>query len=186
MSAPPRPGRIAAAVVSLQKAGVDPATVREVVQRAHVGPVLTALMLTSRVGGVNGQPDYLYLRRAGYTLIRVLARLDDFRNGPISAEALAQMDAGFASMRRSGLKAQLGFSYNFPSSWDVSNPPPDAPLAIVLGHLDQLGPVFERNKDVIASMSRGFIGAWGEGHAEALAAAAEHYGRFVGKPVARE
>lgn len=124
----------------------------------------TENLITSQVGGVGGQPDYAFLRRAGYTLIRVLVRLDDFRNGPISEAALAQMNAGFANMRQNGLKAQLGFSYNFPSNWDVSNPPPDAPLSVVLGHLDQLQPVFANNKDVIASMSRGFIGAWGEGH----------------------
>jgi hypothetical protein len=125
----------------------------------------TENLITSQVGGVVGQPDYAFLRRAGYTLIRVLVRLDDFRNGPISQAAIAQMNAGFANMRLRGLKAQLGFAYNFPSSWDVSNPPPDAPLSVVLSHLDQLQPVFQDNKDVIASLSRGFIGAWGEGHA---------------------
>jgi hypothetical protein len=126
----------------------------------------TENLITSTVGGVRGQQDYLFLRRdRGYSLIRVLARLDDFRNGPISQAAIDQMNAGFANMRLNGLKAQLQFSYNFPANWDVSNPPADAPLDVVLGHLDQLKPVLENNRDVIASMSRGFIGAWGEGHA---------------------
>ncbi|MGL4598017.1 MAG: DUF4832 domain-containing protein, partial [Bacteroidia bacterium] len=104
-------------------------------------------------------------RDRGYTIVRILVRLDDFRNGPISDAAIAQMNAGFASMRQNGLKAHLWFMYNFPPTWDVSNPPPDAPLNVVLNHLDQLEPVLKNNKDVIASMSRGFIGAWGEGHA---------------------
>jgi Domain of unknown function (DUF4832)/Domain of unknown function (DUF4874) len=126
----------------------------------------TENLIDSTIGGVKGQPDYLFLRRdRGYTLIRVLVRLDDFRNGPISQAAIDQMNAGFANLRLNGLKAQLGFSYNFPTHWDVSNPPPDAPLNVVLGHLDQLEPVLKNNQDVIASMSRGFIGAWGEGHA---------------------
>ncbi|MEY2849657.1 MAG: hypothetical protein RI885_2324 [Actinomycetota bacterium] len=124
----------------------------------------TENLISSQVGGVAGQPDYRFLRERGYTLIRLLVRLDDFRDRPISGAALAEMDAGFASLRRNGLKGQLNFTYNFPSNWDVSNPPPDAPLPVVLGHLDQLQSVFARNQDVIASMSRGFIGAWGEGH----------------------
>jgi hypothetical protein len=125
----------------------------------------TENLISSTVGGVRGQPDYAFLRKAGYTLIRVLVRLDDFRAGSISDATLAQMNAGFDNMRQNGLKAQLGFSYNFPANWDVSNPPPDAPLPVVLNHLDQLGPIFWKNQDVIASLSRGFIGAWGEGHA---------------------
>jgi hypothetical protein len=134
-------------------------------QNPDRGFYTTENLINSTVGEVRGQPDYAFLRREGYTLIRVLVRLDDFRAGPISDAAIAQMNAGFDNMRQNGLKAQLGFSYNFPSHWDVSNPPPDAPLSVVLSHLDQLAPVFNDNKDVIASLSRGFIGAWGEGHA---------------------
>jgi hypothetical protein len=133
-------------------------------QNPDRGFYTTENLISSATGNVTGQPDYAFVRRAGYTLVRSLVRLDDFRNQPISAAALAQMEAGFANLRQNGLKAQLGFKYNFPANWDVSVKPPDAPLSIVLQHLDQLKPVFDRNKDVIASLSRGFIGAWGEGH----------------------
>ncbi len=122
-------------------------------------------LISSQIGGVTGQPDYAYHRERGHTLVRLIIRLDDFRGGPISEAALAQMNASFANMRQHGVKGILYFMYNFPATWDVSNPPPDAPLSVVLNHLDQLQPVFANNKDVIASMARGFIGAWGEGHA---------------------
>jgi hypothetical protein len=38
----------------------------------------------------------------------------------------------------------------------------DAPLDVILQHLEQLKPVFEKNADVIAMLQAGFIGAWGE------------------------
>jgi hypothetical protein len=40
----------------------------------------------------------------------------------------------------------------------------DAPLSVVMQHLDQLQPLFQQNKDVIAFVQAGFIGAWGEWH----------------------
>ena len=39
---------------------------------------------------------------------------------------------------------------------------PDAPLSVILQHLDQLKPILQENKDVIAVLQAGFIGSWGE------------------------
>jgi Domain of unknown function (DUF4832)/Domain of unknown function (DUF4874) len=133
-------------------------------QNPDRGFFYTTNLINSTVGGVNAQPNYESLRNQGYSLVRTIVRLDDFRSGSISDAALAQMNASFDSLRQNGLKAQVWFMYNFPSTWDVSNPPPDAPLSVVLNHLDQLGPVFQKNSDVIGGLKRGFIGAWGEGH----------------------
>ena len=61
-------------------------------------------------------------------------------------------------MRKAGLKCILRFAYS------GNQTEPDAPLTVVLQHLDQLKPCFEKNMDVIALMQAGFIGAWGEMH----------------------
>jgi hypothetical protein len=44
-------------------------------------------LISSTVGGVSGQPDYAFLRQRGYTLVRSLVRLDDFRDRPICQHA---------------------------------------------------------------------------------------------------
>jgi hypothetical protein len=41
---------------------------------------------------------------------------------------------------------------------------PDAPLQVVMVHLNQLKPVFANNVDVIAYVQGGLVGAWGEWH----------------------
>jgi hypothetical protein len=61
-----------------------------------------------------------------------------------------------ATLRRAGLKCVLRFAYS------GSENEADAPLNIVLQHLEQLRSVFEANADVIAVLQAGFIGAWGE------------------------
>jgi hypothetical protein len=50
----------------------------------------------------------------------------------------------------------LRFAYTTSTTGD------DAPLSRVQSHLDQLAPYLSSNKDVIAVMQAGFIGAWGE------------------------
>lgn len=62
------------------------------------------------------------------------------------------------ALRDAGLKCVLRFAYTD----DMAGM--DAPLSIIKLHLDQLKPVFEENKDVIAFVQAGFIGAWGEWH----------------------
>ena len=37
---------------------------------------------------------------------------------------------------------------------------PDAPLAVILQHLDQIKPILQEYKDVIAVLQAGFIGSW--------------------------
>ncbi|MGL4178382.1 MAG: DUF4874 domain-containing protein, partial [Dermatophilaceae bacterium] len=97
-------------------------------------------------------------RKAGYTLTRLRVRLDEFRNGPISQAKLDEIDAAFASAVKDGVKVLPKIAYNFEAGG------PDASVDVVLGHLDQLKPLFEKHKAVIATTYNGFIGAWGEWH----------------------
>lgn len=97
-------------------------------------------------------------RKENLSLILRLYYLKEFRNAPISNEVLAQMNRDMEVFRKSGLKAIVRFAYS------EAIDEPDAPLATILQHLDQLKPVLEQNKDVIAVLQAGFIGAWGEGY----------------------
>lgn len=84
--------------------------------------------------------------------------LEAFRNQALSTTELALIQEDLNKIRNAGLKAILRFAYSDNIGVD------DAPLAIVEQHLDQLQPIFENNKDVIAFVQTGFIGAWGEWH----------------------
>ena len=96
-------------------------------------------------------------RAGGYSLAIAEVRLDAYRDRPIDAALLAQLDAGFATVRAAGIKVVLRFMYN--AAFDA-----DAPRSVILGHIAQLKPLLQRNADVIAVMQAGFIGAWGEWH----------------------
>jgi len=54
------------------------------------------------------------------------------------------------------------FAYAQGGAWPYSPPYGDAPVEVVLEHIDQLGPVLRNNADVIATVQAGFIGLWGE------------------------
>ncbi|MGL4235669.1 DUF4874 domain-containing protein [Tabrizicola sp.] len=100
----------------------------------------------------------------GITVAYGIVRLDDYRDGPLPEQLLADLESRFALARKHGLKIILRFAYNYPgSSFDYENAK-DAPLPVVLDHIDQLAPVIQANADAIVAMQAGFIGAWGEGH----------------------
>jgi hypothetical protein len=95
-------------------------------------------------------------RAQGRSVVMSRYHIAAFRNGDISPEYIAFLDRDFATARAAGMKQIIRFAYNYPRGG------PDAPLERVLRHLDQLKPVLQRNKDVIATMEAGFIGCWGE------------------------
>lgn len=97
------------------------------------------------------------VRANGYTLARSYVRLDDYRNRPLPDSLLGNLRSGLQQARDHGIKIILRFSYNFGKE-------PDAPLDIVLRHIEQLAPVLNEYQDVIAVLHAGFIGAWGEWH----------------------
>ncbi|MFK8162631.1 MAG: DUF4832 domain-containing protein [Lewinella sp.] len=110
---------------------------------------------------------------AQYSIVSSLAFryffLEDFKAGPISAAYLAGVTADFAAARAAGVKIIPRFAYTddvdgtgCPSF--ICPPYGDAPKNIVLDHIDQLAPILEANKDVIAAVQMGFIGTWGENY----------------------
>lgn len=96
-------------------------------------------------------------RFLGRSLILRLYYLQSFRHQDLNQQFLDLVRADLDAVRRAGLKAILRFAY-------ADGYEPDAPLSIVLRHIEQLHPVFAENYDVIAVVQAGFIGAWGEWH----------------------
>jgi hypothetical protein len=84
--------------------------------------------------------------------------LKQWRTVDLPDSILRFINEDFASIRSAGLKCIARFTY----SANIGEP--DAALPIILRHLDQLKPILRANRDVIAVMQAGFIGAWGEWH----------------------
>ncbi|HMI90887.1 MAG TPA: DUF4832 domain-containing protein, partial [Polyangiales bacterium] len=99
------------------------------------------------------------LRADGYTLIYGKALIDDYRERDLDAALLEQLARGFDAVRSAGLKVLPRFYYA------DDGESPDAPLARVLAHIEQLTPLLREHADVIAVLHPGFVGAWGEWHA---------------------
>ncbi len=102
----------------------------------------------------------------GFRLMRTQVQLGQFRDRPLDEAFLASLSAGFDLMREQGGKAIVRFVYNLPQTrYDAyRGRASDAPLARVLEHIEQLGPVLARHSDVIAWFEGGFVGTWGEWH----------------------
>lgn len=103
------------------------------------------------------------VRQEGLTLVRAYFVIDEFAAAPLPRDALDDLAATFATVRRAGLKIVPRFTYNFPAFADYTRAR-DAPVDRALAHIDQLAPVLVANADVIAFMEAGFVGAWGEWH----------------------
>jgi Domain of unknown function (DUF4832)/Domain of unknown function (DUF4874)/Secretion system C-terminal sorting domain len=100
------------------------------------------------------------LRQDKMTLVRRLYSMTTFRTTEISNSFLQHIQQDMQALRQNGVKAIVRFAYTF----NEAAPHDDAPLALVLKHIEQLAPVLQDNADVIAYLEAGFIGRWGEWH----------------------
>ncbi|WP_343695009.1 DUF4832 domain-containing protein [Flavobacterium sp.] len=96
------------------------------------------------------------LKKENVSLILRLYYLEKFKTSALSQTQLDLIKTDFMRLREAGLKCVLRFAYT--DAQDGS----DASVAVISGHLDQLKPILEENKDVIAFVQAGFVGAWGE------------------------
>lgn len=101
--------------------------------------------------------DLVRMRTSSSLLFRYFG-LKEWRTTTLPDSILQNIAKDFAVVRRAGLKAIIRFAYA------ASMGEPDASLAMILRHIEQLAPVLRKNADVIAVMQAGFIGAWGEWH----------------------
>eukprot|EP00211_Chloroparvula_japonica_P001252 CAMPEP_0119119316 /NCGR_PEP_ID=MMETSP1310-20130426/857_1 /TAXON_ID=464262 /ORGANISM="Genus nov. species nov., Strain RCC2339" /LENGTH=538 /DNA_ID=CAMNT_0007108741 /DNA_START=42 /DNA_END=1658 /DNA_ORIENTATION=+ len=95
---------------------------------------------------------------------RILA--ENFRAADFSTAFLTEISGMFDSLRAAGLKVIPRVTYNSgPDGTPACDPYGcDAPLAQVLRHIEQMGPIWRANMDIIALVDPGFIGGWGEWH----------------------
>jgi hypothetical protein len=138
-----------------------------------------------------GEEDFAGLAAEGLTVAYGIVRLDDYRETGLPPELLADLDQRFAWSRDHGVKIILRFAYNYPDTAFDYETAKDAPLPIVLQHIDQLAPVIAANADTVLAFQAGFIGAWGEWHTssnsldrwEARVTIGEALFRSVPKPI---
>ena len=98
------------------------------------------------------------IKNQGQSLILRLYYLTNFKNTLLSQDMLNMISNDLSLVRQAGIKVILRFAY----SDNIGQS--DAPLNIILSHIDQLKPILQQNSDVIFLMQAGFIGAWGEWH----------------------
>lgn len=110
-----------------------------------------------------GHDDLEAARAGGSSVVRTYYILDRYRDRPLDDEVLAALTTDMATARAEGFKLIVRFGYNFPTNSDYTEAL-DAPLDVVLHHIDQLTLALRANVDVIAHMEAGFVGAWGEWH----------------------
>jgi hypothetical protein len=108
--------------------------------------------------------DLAVQRQEGVSLVFAPIRLDEFRDRDLTPEFLTDLEQQFVKVQRAGLKVIFRVAYNYPDGEFDYLEAKDASLAQVKRHISQLAPVLEKNRDLIAVMQTGFIGAWGEGH----------------------
>jgi hypothetical protein len=100
------------------------------------------------------------------SLVWIYFRLDNYRTRLLDQAALNTIRSVFSTARSRGLKLVIRFVYN-PGPGSTSDPSlanPDAPVDLVLQHIQQLKPLLVENSDVIAVVQVGFVGHWGEWH----------------------
>lgn len=106
--------------------------------------------------GALSQSQISGYRNSGISLVMRYFYLKDFKDKPLTQAVLDEIEQDFATARNAGIKLIPRFAYS------QAQNEPDAPLDIILQHLDQLQPVLTNNADVIATVQAGFIGSWGE------------------------
>ncbi len=96
------------------------------------------------------------LHNEGKTLVQILYYFKDYRDKDLPSGIVSKLNTDMGIIRKNGMKAILRFAYT------SAQTEPDASMNVIKRHLDQMKPVFTVNKDVIACVQAGFIGAWGE------------------------
>lgn len=111
-------------------------------------------------GTVDNPADFSAVVAAGFTTTRWLVRLDAYRNTPTLPISFLNTFRGvLQAAEDNGIKLLLRHVYNYQEL-----PRLDAPLNIMLGHIEQLGVIWHEYEHVIAAVQMGFIGEWGELH----------------------
>lgn len=104
-------------------------------------------------------------RDEGITQILRVFYLEKFVATPeLDQEFLRLVQADYDTARAAGVSVITRFAYVQGGEWPYEPPYGDAPLDVVLAHIQQLAPILQANADVIPVVQNGLIGLWGEGY----------------------
>lgn len=104
----------------------------------------------------------------GTTLIHIDFYLKDYRDTLIPDSYLDVVRQSMQALRDGGCKCILRFAYTGDDSYRAESyatnyeDPREAPLDLVLQHIQQIKPILQEYSDVIFAMEAGFVGIWGE------------------------
>ena len=102
----------------------------------------------------------------GVSMVFLTYYLGDYKYQDLPQSILARIDADLATLRELGLKADphfhYAYDYDYEKPQDWREPERDAAKDVIVRHAAQLKPVLAKNADVIALISWGMIGPWGE------------------------
>jgi hypothetical protein len=102
--------------------------------------------------------NYQQLANTGFRLVYSSIVLDGFVDRDIDINTLNTINNRFKEIRNAGLKAVLRVNYSESLAGSYPN------LDRIERHMQQLSPVLNDNKDVIAFIEAGYMGPWGEWH----------------------
>ena len=94
------------------------------------------------------------------TMILLETNLGLYVTRPLDSRKLDEIDRAFSLARSAGLSVMYRAAYDFDGR---SNPDPKE-MEIILNHIKQLKPVFEKYEDILFNVQAGFLGPWGEWH----------------------
>jgi len=98
-------------------------------------------------------------------LAQVYFYLTGYRNTAVIPQyGLDRIQQYFDAARDYKMRLLVRFAYQN----DMNTGAGEASEAIMLGHMKQLKPILEKNRDVIHAVQSGFLGAWGEWHSNKL------------------
>jgi hypothetical protein len=98
------------------------------------------------------------------SICQVRLRADKYIDGPLPQSVLTMIDNLYSQVRSVGAKMELRWSYTYTYPKGV-----DPPLPVILGHIEQLKPIWAKNADVFNFLDCGFFGPWGEQHSTSIA-----------------
>jgi len=101
-------------------------------------------------------------RADGYTLWYLGFYLDKFMSGDISDTFLGYIQSCFDALRSGGAKGIIRFAYSDSYEEGTSMAKEDAPVDVVMRHVEQIKPILQKNEDVLFVFQAGFVGTWGE------------------------
>jgi len=93
--------------------------------------------------------------------VRKYYLISNYRNRDIDTAYLQnQLISDLNTSRQAGTKLIPRFTY----TWNLNQGDSDASASRIVGHLEQLRPIFGTHYDVISHLEIGFVGYWGEWH----------------------